>query len=283
MTEIAERALGAFSMSAGTSGAIAALIETEGNPRRRMGAEQHDALYVNINTLARNAHASLNTANQNTVVPAIVAGYVLDDIQHLCGVANQVDLPLCIYQTGESDFRKKYPIGNPRLPSTDKQLFAKDFNDSLISKVMSELVKADADLRPKLKVQVVSKLMIEPSSQHKSPIYLTSNYLDLLEVDAPNLLQSYTGTIIPKHDYWKLYSKSARLKERDFSRIPFNRLFIQIFGDSKTFYPRGYKELERILELAEKREWNQTTTRDRIRMTMKQDDLWKEEYDEVKF
>lgn len=281
--ELSERALGAFSLSAGTSGAIAALVEAEGNPRRRQETSQYDALYININTLARNAHASLNSATQVTISPEVVGGYVLDDIQHLCGVLNQVELPLVIYHTGESDFRKKYPIGNPRLPSTDKQLFAKDFNDSLISKVMSELVKVDPDLRPKLKVQVVNKLMIDSPSKHKNPIYLTSNYLDLLEVDAHNLLQSYTGNIIPKHDFWKLYNKSAKLKDRDFSRIPFNRLFIQIFGDSKTFYARGYKELERILDLSEKRDWNQTTTRDRIRMTMKQDGLWKEEYDEVKF
>lgn len=284
MADAIDRALGAFSISAGSAAALATLVETEGNPRRRETNAEYDAIYINVATLARNAQASLNSANQATVMPAKVAELALEDLQHICNVAKDVKLAIVLYHTGDFDLRKNYPIGNHRLPSTNKQLFAKDYSDSMIGKVMAAFASGiEADVYPKLKVQITNKLATSVSSQHKKPIFMTSCYLDLIESKAEALLQSYTGVVIQKHDYWKLFSKSARLKERDLSRIPFNRLFIQIFGDSKSFYSRGYKELERILDLAEKRDWNQTTTKDRVRMTMKKEELWKEEYDEVEF
>lgn len=287
MSEAVDRALGAFSISAGSAAALASLIETEGNPRRREANAEYDALYLSVNTLARNAFASLNTANQATTLPAKVAEMALEDLQHICNVAKDVKLKVVLYKNGDSDLRKKYPIGNHRVPSTDKQLFAKDYHDALVTKIMSVFHNGISDdlkdQYPNLKVQITTKLDTGVSNQHKKPIFMTSCYLDLIECNVDALLQSYTGVIIQKHDYWKLFNKSARLKDRDFSRIPFNRLFIQIFGDSKSLYSRGYKELERILDLAEKRDWNQTTTRDRVKMTMKKDDLWKEEYDEVEF
>lgn len=282
MSEVIDRALGAFSISVGTAVALASLIETEGNPRRRADSAQYDALYISLSTLVRNAQASLNSANQATVLPVKISEFVLDDIQHICNVAKDVGLPIILYSNGESDLRKLYPIGNHRLPSTDKQLFAKDYHDSVVTSVLRVITKSIGDdSYPSLKSQVTTKLSVDISSKYKAPLLMTSNNLDLIESGVEAMLQSYTGNIIQKHDYWKFFNKSARLKERDFSRIPFNRLFIQIFGDSKSFYSRGYKELERILDLAEKRDWNQTTTKDRIRMTMKKDELWKEEYDAV--
>lgn len=285
MNDVVDRALGAFSMSVGTASSIARLIEPEGNPRRKEGMEHYDALYVSLHTLVRNAQASMNSANQATTMPVTVANFVLEDLMHLTNVARDVGLPIILYLYGDSDLRRKYPIGNHRLPSTDKQLFAQDYRDSVVASVIKSLNASikDKDSFPNLKIQHTTKLEINVDKKYKKPIILTSNAIDLLESGIETSVQSYTAAILEKHQYWLLFNKSSRLRERDFSRIPFNRLFIQIFGDAKSFYSRGYKELERILDLAEKRDWNQATTKDRIRMTMTQEGLWKEDYDNVVF
>ena len=73
------------------------------------------------------------------------------------------------------------------------------------------------------------------------------------------LLESHTGVLKDTH---QLYTKYANGKE--LARIPFTKYFLEIFGDSQTFFPMDRKLRKDITDIAEKYKWTQITTLDKI-------------------
>ena len=51
-------------------------------------------------------------------------------------------------------------------------------------------------------------------------------------------------------------------------RIPFRVAFMQIFGDSQSFYGDTTKIKKIIIDLANKFEWTSATTDDRVRLSL---------------
>ena len=82
---------------------------------------------------------------------------------------------------------------------------------------------------------------------------------------------------------FNFFQVNSKHKERSYHRIPFNALFIQIFGDGKTFHQSGVVVLDGILKCADDNEWTQSTTRERVELTMKIDGVWEDEYSKVNF
>jgi hypothetical protein len=102
---------------------------------------------------------------------------------------------------------------------------------------------------------------LKPETKSDSLI-LTNYAYDLLSYKHFNkldLLESHTGVLKPK-SMW--YTKL--LNGKDLNRIPFNSLSIQVFGDKETFSGMPHKVKSLILELAEKYQWTQVTSKDRI-------------------
>lgn len=281
----ADRALGTFGISVGTDAALEKVIDKVSKNTKAADFKDFTRLGVSLATLIRNAQASLNSQDQNTMMPSHIAQFAFDDIQTLSALCNQANVPLQIIWVTYEKLNKTYSFGSFRIPTTTKQLFAKDYMDSVISILVEKIREAkkagSVDPFDFHKLECTDPL--HKTLMSDRTLYLTSNPVDLLESKPEALLQSYKSEIVPKWEFYKLYSKNARLRDRDFSRIPFNRLFIQIFGDAKTFYGRGYKELERIMDVAEKRDWNQNTTRDRIKLTLESDNCWDSEYGKVDF
>lgn len=281
----ANRALGTFGISVGTDAALEKVIDKTSKNSKAAEFKDFTRLCVSLATIIRNAQSSLNTQDQNTMMPTHIAQFAFDDIQTLAALCRQANVPLQIIWVTYEKLNKEYSFGSFRIPTTTKQLFAKDYNDSVISILVDKIreAKKENSIDPIDFHKVECTDPLHRTLLSDRAIYLTSNPVDLLEAKPEALLQSYKSEIVPKWEFYKLYSKNARLRDRDFSRIPFNRLFIQIFGDSKTFYGRGYKELERIMDVAEKRDWNQNTTRDRIKLTLESDNCWNEDYGKVDF
>ena len=76
-----------------------------------------------------------------------------------------------------------------------------------------------------------------------------------------DLLESHTGVLKSKALWYTKFSD-----HKDSVRIPFNELFLQVFGDSTIFHPHDRKLRLEILAIADKYNWSFATTKDRIHL-----------------
>ena len=79
------------------------------------------------------------------------------------------------------------------------------------------------------------------------------------------LLESNTG-LLKSRFHW--YSKYAKCGERDLSNIPFNEKMLKVFGDRVMIQPQDIKLRRLILDIAERRKWNQMSTNDKITLSL---------------
>lgn len=283
MSIIVDRSLGEFNLSVGTSMAMVKVINATTQSTKADAFADYDHLAINLLTLIRNTQAALGSADASTIMPKQVAELVIDDLQIITSICKSAKVPLSIYLPSYDKLQKDYSLATIRFPSTTKQLFAKDFIDSIASSLVDMIKKGMADGTLESMKFLQFEINAKAANVKPKTLIMTSYAVDLLELQPEAMIKSYTGEIHSKWDFWKLYKKNSRLKDYDYSRLPFNKLFIQLFGDDKTFYGRGYKELERILKVATDKKWDQQTTKERIKMTLKSADAWGDDYDKVDF
>ena len=88
---------------------------------------------------------------------------------------------------------------------------------------------------------------------------------DLLNHNLVNnldLIESHTGVLKKKNLY---YTKFYPLKGKILNSIPFNKLFLWIFGDHVMYSPQSYKLREKIVDLSISYKWSHLTTMERIK------------------
>jgi hypothetical protein len=84
---------------------------------------------------------------------------------------------------------------------------------------------------------------------------------DLLMLTSPNhmhLLESHTGKIKPKTLWYTKFYNGKGL-----AMIPFCKEMLQLFGDRVTFHPLDTGLRKAVMEVATKRNWSASTTRER--------------------
>ncbi len=282
-----QHAEGAFPISVGTSLAIEKLFSPidymANKPAATADMKNYDAVYINISTLIRNAISATPPAVQASLNPDPVKQWVLADMQIIQEVFNQSKIPVIFYTLSYASLSKNYPVGTQRIPKTHKQLFNKDLYDTVIGKVVDQI---ENDHLSGMKDISLLQGDMSVSVKVDRPLFLTSTPIDVLEIGHGKkfaIIQSYTGRIIGQYDMYTMFQVNSKHKERSYQRIPFNRLFIQLFGDGKTFHQAGGQLLTKILDCADKHEWSQQSTKSRIKLTMELDGIWEESYNKVKF
>ena len=92
-------------------------------------------------------------------------------------------------------------------------------------------------------------------------LMLTHYAIDVLTASYNNfdVLESHTGRIKKQHEL------TNKLKTAKDSNLPFDVMTLQMFGDSADlFKPAAINVRRTLLKIAEKFNWNETTTKDRI-------------------
>lgn len=283
----AQHAKGAYPISIGTSLVIEKLINPElhkaNTPAETEVMKDYDALYINTNTLIRNALSSMPSEIQNGIVPNPVAEWVLRDMQLIQSIFDQEKIPVIFYSLSYKSLTKTYPVGTPRVPKTVKQMSTKDLYDAVSDIVNKQIAK---DRKGGMKDTTLLQGDLSIPIEHSQPLFMTSTPIDVIEMGKGGkyaLIQSYTAKVVDAFSMFNFFQANSKHKERSYHRIPFNRLFIQIFGDGKTFHQAGVALLNQILDCADKNEWTQRSTAERIKLTMKIDGVWDPLWDKVKF
>lgn len=213
-----------------------------------------NALWLNVRTLIRNILSAIPSADQNKVFPDPLVDALTAEIQVIQAAVERYTHGGCkvvIYCQSYNSIERKYPHCFHRALKTDKQQFLRGLEDSVIKSL--EVVLQEPMMRSDLKL----------AGNNDDALIVTHMPIDLLSrynFTKLRLLESHTGKI---KAYTSWNSKLSGGK--DLTRMPFNHVTLQFFGDGVHFSTFPAKEKKQIIELADARRWNPTTTLDKMK------------------
>lgn len=264
---IPSRTLGQYPVSIATSLALEGLSDTLEDGKRYstppiFGYQQ---ILFNIRTLIRNIQGSYGSEETAGMDPDIVYALLVEELRLLPSIVKEMSNGSSIatfYFCDYSDFTRLYPKSRPRKANTPKQIFQQE----LESKVTTHLLNNRNVIDPDVFIAVY-KTELKPTTSLNTGIvtHLPFDLLSYRNFPRLELVESHTGVIKKRHEW-----STKLLDGKKLIRIPFDRMTIQMFGDSGQFlapYPKAYRDL--LLEVAEKFKWNTLTTRDRIELSVK--------------
>lgn len=253
-----ERAKGQFPVSIATSLALEGLYGIlEDKPETPAPAERFDALWINMRTLFRNMTGSMRSADVDELTASDFAAALIEEltlirsiIQDRSGGRLRIQGYVATYQSLPS--LHSYAIIKPAR--TPKQQHHSQLENDAIQLILKELGN------PNDQVKVVDVTL----ETDRERIAIITHYpFDLLNIKNATevaLVESHTGTI-KRESLW--YTKLNGGKSMP--NMPFNILTIQVFGDTGgLFSPQPPANQHKLRELADRYQWSQITTKDRI-------------------
>jgi hypothetical protein len=256
---IAEREVGQYPLSVATSLALegATGIHPE-IPIRKAPLLDYGEFWVNLRTLFRNFMGALHKDAAGGVTPLQIDEAIRDEMEQIKRIVKDVTSDRCkvvFYVSNYANMQQKYPHAKLRGERTEKQMEYMEIKRQTLQSLLKNLEQQGGeDIR-------VFALKIFPQQQHKTLIFTHFAY-DLLAwkaFSAMDLVESNTGAIKKRAQWYTKYQGG-----RELSMIPFREDFLQVFGDSRTFFPMNIRIRKAVLELAAQHNWTQVTTSEKI-------------------
>lgn len=261
---LSSRVVSGFPVSVGTGLALESIftkqIPSIDNDRvipQKVNILDYEYFFVNIATLFRNLMGSLTKEDSARVFPRELSQVLLQEmelIQELVSTEslNRTKTYFYVNQYKNAHSHLKYVL--LKVDNTDRQKIFKHLQNESINLVLKEVKDNDF-------VKVFDD-EIKPPTKGKA-LLLTHNAYDLLSsknFQELHLIESHTGILKKKQDWNTKYHEGKSLLN-----IPFNKVFIKVFGDSEIYKPMDIKLRRSVIELAEKQRWTALTTKDKIR------------------
>ncbi len=261
---LSKRTMSAYPVSIGTSLFLESLSDGPDppyDPERvvpsRIDITQYDEMYVNIMTLFRNIIGALDKDGYNRVTPVALRDtleFEIDLIKDLITDISYGKTKTIFYASDYSGLEKKYPHARLRGDSTDKQKMYTALLVNTLNAFFKDQSKSDHLMH--------FKLQLKPK-ESTNALIVTNYAIDLLSYKyfkKLDMLESHTGILKARSSWYTKYLDSKNL-----SRIPFLEIFLQIFGDSQTFFAWPKESRESIIALADKYKWTSSTSVDRVK------------------
>jgi hypothetical protein len=256
---ISDRALGQYPISIATSLALESACGIHPDiPVKSPPILKYDELWINIRTLYRNIIGAVDKSDLLSIRPPLLATTLLNEMEMIEDIINSCTankVKVIFYYSDYKDLEAKFKLGVARMDNTDAQKEYTVIHNNTIKLLLKEHANDPThDIR-------LFDLAIK--TEHSIRAMIITNYaIDLLSVKAfshLSLLESHTGTIREKELWYRKYYNG-----KDLSQIPFNDVFIRVFGDSESFRPMVIGLRKEILEIASKYNWSSVTTREKL-------------------
>lgn len=257
-TLIAQREKGQYPLSIATSLALEGAMgihedhPVDGPPP----ILSYESIWINIRTLFRNIHGSMPNDSNAQLLQNDYADAMFEEVQVIKGILEQnanriqVFFYFCTYDS----LSKKYPYGRFKEATTPKQVAFATLEKNTLTQFIAKCRIMGIEVK-------AFDLYIQGNGT--KTLLLTHYPIDMLHMVRANqltLLESHTGKMKRLHR-----CNSKLLNGKDLIRIPFDRMTIQLFGDSgHLFAPYPISTRRRVLEIAEKYQWNANTTQHRM-------------------
>lgn len=221
----------------------------------------YEFLHINVRTLIRNCFTSVPSN-----VAYMLSAYEISEI-----IGEEISLIRNILTDKITDKRfnfafflpsyenldKVFPDANLRGLNTEKQKFYAALEDEVVRRLLSSEALEDVEYEA---------IQIRTTYGHGKALMLSHYPIDVLTAKYKNyeVLESHTGRIK------KQYELTNKLKGAKDKHLPFDVMTLQMFGDTADlFKPAPLKVRKVLLGIAEKFNWNETTTKDRILANIK--------------
>ena len=252
---IIDRTVGVYPISIGTSLAIEGLTHT-GEFDKEKGAppiKECGMLYINIRTLFRNAFGSYDDLKDRLTADIMIETLINDINEIKEAVKASSPSTVCVvYLCRYKQLNKIFKEAKFKNPNTANQIFYNALeHDAYLEcdkDTYGEIKYFDTELKGDVDTFIITHMPIDLLSHKRFP--------------SLTLLESHTGKVKNK----MLWYTKLNGKRPD---IPFNRAFIQIFGDGVTFSPQAIKVRRVIQSCAEKNRWHQNTSSERIILNLR--------------
>ena len=257
---LAERELGNYApISIATALALeSAFGVSEDHPEHKAKPpiNNYRAIWFNVRTLLRNLIGAVARDRKDAIKDDDLFDALTAEIQVIMGSLDSVTRGLCtpyFYIQSYAGLEKKYQHCFLKTPKTDLQkamVTQEDFVLGALTKSgVIDLQHSDLTLKGCPQDSLIVTHM---------PIDLLSRY----EFQRLDLLESHTGKIKP-HTQWS--SKLTGGAGLDLTRMPFNHVTLQLFGDGVHFQTFPIKEKRQFVDMASKYLWTPTTTLGRMK------------------
>lgn len=259
MNELDNRTLGLTGVSIGTSLAFEAItntgeFESNTNPPAINDMEN---LWINIRTLARNAHEAVDSNARLKVNGEELGETILQEMEIIQQLFEDYPtVKVSFYLNTYDSLNRKFPkaiFRDSKKFSTSTKKYTYELIQTGACKYVTDktedLMIFDTELKSDLRCVLLTHLPLDLMSYSK--------FADL------QLLESHTGTVKSRKDW---YSKLYNGKKMEV--IPFTRTMLQIFGDSNMFAPQDLTMRRKIIDVATKYNWHPLVTEERIRVTI---------------
>lgn len=263
---IAEREVGQYPLSVATSLALegATGIHPDIPNIKKAPLLAYGELWVNLRTLFRNFMGALPKEAVGGVTPRQIDDAIRDEMEQIKRIVAEIThnkTKVVFYVSNYAGMAEKYPLAKLRTPKTDKQAEYMELKNQTLQSLLQSLEQQGGeDVR-------VFKLKLYPQQQNKTLLFTHYAY-DLVSWKAfssLDLLESNTGAIKERPQWYTKYQDG-----RNLSMIPFREDFLQVFGDSRTFFPMAIRIRREVIELAQKYNWSAITTDEKIRLNVDQ-------------
>jgi hypothetical protein len=214
---------------------------------------KYEEVWVNVKTLFRNLYEAVDKASVDSIPVSAFADTLLEEMEQFVNIIADLSnrrIAVQFYICDYKDLARTYPHAILRGDTTDNQ---RRYTHAM-SGTLALILKTHRD-----HIHVYPLKITHAST--KKLLLLTHYPIDLFSVALQRraLWESHTGTIKEKHQWY------TKLLSKDLPMIPFSEAMMQIFGDKEHFRPMSMAIKKQVLELAERYNWSQVTTEDKMK------------------
>jgi len=257
---LSNREYGQLPVSIGTSLAIESVMgilpehETQ-NPE----IHNFETLWINVRTLLRNVVGSIPSEQKVQLNPEELTDTLVLEMRILEETINKTTFSrtqVKFYITTFKSFLRTFNHSIPKYPKTERQ----KFHHALEKAALEPFMDKDESPYP---VEVYD---VKLETKAGKSLILTHQPIDLLsryEFKQLVLLESHTGNLKGPADWTSKLTGGKNL-----TRIPFNKLTLQVFGDGETFSTFPIKIKRELIRIAEEDNWTVNTTQEKMRYSI---------------
>lgn len=260
--------MSAFPLSIGTSLALESLYEGRQTPYdierkipNKININNYDIFLINVDTLVRNIVGAIPTDEAQYLSPKAIVMALEEEINMIIDINSNEGLghlQLYFYSRNYTLVENNY---NPKFvriiqPETLKQ--------KVLYGQIHDTVKLLGKDQQYGYVRFGLGLTLHPKTL-SSALILTHVPYDLLSGDLfkkLDLLESHTGLLKTKKDFWSKYYDAKKL---ELSNIPFQKRLLGFFGDHVLIRPAPINVRRAIIDLSNKMKWTSVTTSEKVR------------------
>lgn len=267
---IEEREKGPIDISIGTALGIQAAVGLteegypilENNKPVEPPLKKYGILLINTRTLFRNLYTVLDKEIRLKVSAESIVEVMLSEMRVIDAIVERFTLgktQVVYYACSYNSLTRTFPKALFKEANTDLQKIYANMENTCINVFSQKLSEEQREFKTYDTVMTGFK---------ENTLIVTHYPIDLLWHDkykGLDLLETHTGTI-KRHAQWNTKLKTGT----GLDRIPFDKMTIQLFGDSGGLLsPYPIKLRKALIDIAEKNKWNTHTTKSRILLTVK--------------